>query len=108
MLTGIEAPHHGRITRVYGIVSRAATDADVDIDINLEIDGTNLTGGVIEYLFSDAIGTKKAGTAITDDGLNAFHEGSLIDVEAVVNTAGTATDVGQMAIYAEVQTDFGL
>lgn len=105
-LTGIEAPHHGRFLSVYGIVGTKATDADVDQDINLEIGAVNVTGGVIEWLFSDAIGAKKAGTAIT--ALGEFHEGDLIDVETVVNTAGTAADPGFMNIYAEVEVLPGL
>lgn len=106
VLTGIVAPHKGRFVNFYGIVARDATDADVDQDLNLEIDGVDVTGGVIEYLFSDATGVKKQGTAIT--ALNIFHEGSLIDVDSVVNTAGTAADPGAMNLYAEIEMDLGL
>ncbi|ANS05693.1 hypothetical protein [uncultured Mediterranean phage] len=105
LLTGIEAPCHGRITSVYGIVLEPQTDADADGDINLEIEGTNVTGGVIEWVTADAIGAKKAGTAITAE--DVFHEGDLIDVECVENTAGTAAD-GYMTIYANVLTEPGL
>lgn len=106
MLTGIEAPHHGRFTSLYGIVINQATDANVDISVNLEIGGTNVTGGVVNWLFSSAVGAKLAGTAIT--ALNEFHEADLIDVEAVYNVAGTSTDTGLLGLYAEVQTDLGL
>ena len=100
-LTGIEAPYHGRILSVYGIVATTATDADVDLDFNLEIGGVNVTGGVIEWLAADVNGAKKAGTPIT--GTNIFHEGDLIDMEVVANTAATANDPGAMNIYAEVE-----
>lgn len=105
-LTGIVAPHHGKITDFYGIVACDATDVDVDISLNLAIGGTNVTGGVITWLFSDAYGAKKAGTAIT--AANEFHEGDLIDVEAVYNAAGTATDPGLMNLYAKVEILPGL
>lgn len=104
--TGIVAPSRGRITSVYGIVIQPGTDVDFDMDINLEIDGTNVTGGVIDWKFSDAIAAKKAGTAIT--GTNRFGTGSLIDVEVTIQTAGTAADPGKMAIYANVIREPGL
>ncbi len=104
-LTGIVAPHHGRIIDVYGIAIDDMADADADYDINLEIGGVNVTGGVVEWLFSDAVGTKKQGTAVTAN--NVFHEGDLIDVELVENTAGAAGD-GHMNIYAEVLMEPGL
>jgi len=79
--------------------------AGADLDVNLEVDGTNLTGGVIEWVLADSNGDKKAGTAVTDDGANLFHQGDLIDVEVAMNTASTA---GLMGIYAEVLAQPGL
>ncbi len=105
MLTGIIAPHRGRILSVYGIVIDTLTGAGADLDINLEVDGTNLTGGVVEWVIADSNGDNKAGTAVTDDGANLFHQGDLIDVEVVMNTAGTA---GLMGLYAEVLAEPGL
>jgi len=104
-LTGIVSPFAGRITSVYGIVEEAIADADADYDINLEIDGTNVTGGVIEWVTADVIADKKAGTAIT--AANVLHIGSLVDVEKVQNTAGTVGD-GRMGIYATVVLDLGV
>ena len=103
-LTGIECSNHGRILSVYGIVIEPQVDADADLDYNLEIGGTNVTGGVIEFVTADAVGAKKAGTAIT--AANVFHEGDLIDVEVVENTAGTAVD-GYMGIYAMILREPG-
>lgn len=103
--TGIKMNRPGKIVAVYGIVIEGIVDADADLDINLEIDATNVTGGVIEWLTADAIGAKKAGTAITAE--NVFHEGSLIDIEVVANTASTAADVGRMAIYADIEAFLG-
>jgi hypothetical protein len=105
LLTGIEAPHRGRILSVYGIVIDTLVGAGADLDLNLEVDGTNLTGGVIEWVLADSNGDKKAGTAVTDDGANLFHQGDLIDVEVAMNTASTA---GLMGIYANVRAEPGL
>lgn len=104
--TGIVAPHHGRISAVYGIVTVDATDADVQQTINFEIGGVDVTGGVITWLFSDTLGTKKAGTAIT--AANVFHEGDLIDIETMATVAGTTADPGLMALYATVEVLPGL
>lgn len=103
--TGIVMPCHGRFTADYGIVIEPITDVDTNGDFNLEIGGTNVTGGVIDFDFADAIGVKKAGSAIT--AANVFHAGDLLDIECVETTAGTAAD-GYMAIYATVLMEPGL
>lgn len=103
--TGIVAPCHGRILSVYGIVFEPQTDADAACTINLEIGGTDVTGGVITWVTADVLGDKKSGTAIT--ALNVFHEGDLIDIEVAAGTAGTAAD-GYMNIYANVLCEPGL
>lgn len=102
-LTGWAAPCHGRILSTYGIVIEPLVTAGADLDVNLEIGGTNVTGGVIEWLLANAAGTKKAGTAIT--ALNVFHEGDLIDIEITENSASSA---GQMAIYIDWEPLLGL
>lgn len=106
MATGITAPHHGEISNVYAICASAPVDADMNMDIQLEIDGVNTTGGIITLNFADAIAANKAGTAITAG--EAFREGSLIDIEALAAgfVAGTAGD-GVYNVYAEVQTRLG-
>jgi hypothetical protein len=100
--TGIVAPYHGKINAVYGIVSAALVGAGADLSYNLEIGGTNVTGGVVQVLLADATGTKKAGTAVT--AANVFHEGDLIDVEVAVATASTG---GLVMIFAEVERLLG-
>ena len=103
--TGIEAPHRGRILSVYGSIITNLNGGGADLDINLEIGGTNVTGGVIPWLLADAQGAKKAGSAVTDDGNNLFHQGDLIDIEIAMNTASTD---GYMAVYANVLCEPGL
>lgn len=102
--TGIEAPHRGRILSVYGSIITNLNGGGADLDINLEIGGTNVTGGVIPWLLADAQGAKKAGSAVTDDGNNLFHQGDLIDIEIAMNTASTD---GYMAVYANVLCEPG-
>ena len=102
VVTGWLAPCHGRILSVYACCLADTTDADVDISVNLEIGGTNVTGGVVTLLHSDAAGDKKSGTAVT--GANIFHEGDAIDVEFTVNTTGTSTDEGLYALVMEYET----
>lgn len=102
LITGYEAPCHGQITRVYAVCASEPVDANMNMDIQPEIDGVNLTGGVITLNFADAIGAKLVGTAVT--ALNTFSEGSLIDVESLAAgfVAGTAGD-GVYNVYAEVR-----
>lgn len=104
--TGIVAPFHGKILNFYGIVVVEATDADVVHAINLEIGGTNVTGGALAWDFDDAVGQKNSATAIT--AANEFHEGDLIDVETTASVAGTVADPGLLALYVDVEAMPGL
>ena len=106
IVTSWLAPCHGRITEVSGQVLIEATDADVDLLVNLEIGGTNVTGGVVNILFNSAIGVKLAGTAVT--AANVFHAGDAIDVEVVASVAGTLTDPGLTTIWMVYLMEPGL
>jgi hypothetical protein len=99
LATAILAPYHGEFRDFYAVIDGAdLAGAGGDVDVNLEIGGTNLTGGVISLLIaSPTAGTKVAGTAIT--AANIFNEGDAIDIEATVNTAFTT---GRVNLYAEV------
>lgn len=99
--TGIVMSGHGKILDTYAICTRGQTDADADVDANLEIGGTNVTGGVIELITADVLAEKKSGTAIT--AANEFHDGDLLDVEGVMNTAGTIDDPGEYDLYITVE-----
>jgi len=106
LLTGITMGFHGKFLSVFAICVIGPTDADVDIDANLEIATVNVTGGVVELVTADVAGANKAGTAIT--ATNEFHAGDAVDVEGVVNTAGTVSDPGLYNLYATVQRLPGL
>ncbi len=105
LLTGLVAPFHGVFLSTFSVCIAASTDADWTQLVNLEIDGVDVTGGVITQATADAQGDKQSGTAIT--GTNEFAAGSLIDVEAASVTAGTANN-GLYGVYAKVELRLGL
>ncbi len=103
LATGIQIAHHANITDFYAIVDVATAVTAMDVDLNLEIGGTSITGGVISITGINARGVKISGTAIT--ALNTVHEGDLLDIEMVVNSSPSA---GRVNLYAEVQLLPGL
>jgi hypothetical protein len=104
--TGITMTCHGYITSVYAACVRANTDADVSQALNLKINDTFVTGGVVTLLAADTLALIKAGTAVT--ALNVFHEGDLIQVYNTQTTAGTASDPGTYSLFMNYETELGL
>lgn len=104
--TAIVMPFHGKFVSLHGMVETAFTGSGGTADINLEIGGTNVTGGVltVSTAAGGTIGTKLDATAIT--AANEFNEGSTVDVE-VANTGGTQT-AGSVRLYAIVERLPGL
>lgn len=101
---GIPAPFHGRIVSIYAMIGTLiASGGAGSVTYNLEINTVNVTGGVVTIADSDAVGVKKAGTAIT--ALNVVSEGDLIDVEAVVGVANTG---GRFDLFAVIEPLPGL
>lgn len=96
--TAIELRGTGRIVDVFALIDVAPAGAGGDADVNLEIGGVNLTGGVVEILTGDARAAKKNGTAIT--ALNNFRDGDLLDVEMVQNVAITS---GRFQLFATIE-----
>lgn len=96
--TAIPMPFRGKILSVFAMIDVSVAGAGATASINLEIDGTNVTGGVVTIAENDAKGTKKAGTAVT--AANTFSEGSTIDVEAATVTDASA---GSFDLYMEVE-----
>lgn len=89
---------HGKILSVIGYVEKAHTGSGGTALVNLEINGTNVTGGVVTVSTAAAgtLGTILAGTAVTAE--NVFHEGDTVDVE-VASAGGTRT-LGRVRIVA--------
>lgn len=104
--TGFPMAFSGKILSVFGMVEKAFTGSGGTADVNLEIDATNVTGGVVTVSTAagGTIGAKLDGTPVT--AANYFQEGSVIDVE-VANTGGTQT-AGRVAIYMVVERMPGL
>lgn len=89
--------YHGKIISLHGLVQTAFTGSGGTADVNLEIGGTNVTGGVltVSTAAGGTIGLTVDATAIT--AANEFNEGSVLDVE-VANTGGTQT-AGSVRLY---------
>lgn len=105
LLTGLVMPYHGVFLSVWTVCVSESTDADWTQLLNLEIDGVDVTGGVVTMATADTRGQKQSGTAIT--ATNEFASGSLLDVEAATVTAGTANN-GIYSLYVQVEMRLGL
>lgn len=103
--TGIPMQFHGEIKSVFAMVDVAITGAGGTALLNLEIGGTNVTGGVVTVSTAagGTKGTKLDGTAVT--GANVFHEGDALDIEAATVTDMTA---GRVDMFAVVERKFGV
>lgn len=99
--TGLVMPFHGRINTVWAMVTTTTGGAGGTVALNLEIDGTNVTGGVVTIVTGTAFGTRVDGTAVT--AANVFNEGSLIDVES----SGLVAITGYADLYMEVTMEPG-
>lgn len=106
IVTNMVLPNHAKILSVFAVVDEAMVGAGGTVDINLNIDGTNVTGGVVTV--STAVGATRgtviAGTAVT--AANFYREGSLLRVIAA-NAGGTRTS-GVFELYATVEYMPGL
>jgi hypothetical protein len=106
-LKGIVCPYHGYITNYYAICASAPADADLASTFRLEVDGTDLDFATSQppLGFADAVAAKVVGVgALTP---TKVHEGSLIDVEEIVTTAGTVGD-GLYNVYVEIELQPGV
>ena len=100
ILTGRTLWGHGLITKFYAIASGFDTSYLTGLQVlNLEIEGTNVTGGALSLEFT-GIDTQadmaliKSATAIT--AANEFHDGDLLDIELA--TDGVAFTVAAAAL----------
>lgn len=78
---------HGRIRAMRSVVVHTldSSGGSATALLNAEINGTNVTGGVVTLTEDDAKGTVKPGTAIT--AANTFAPGATVDIEAASVTA---------------------
>lgn len=88
----ISAPFHGKFMSFTYRCAKATTGSGGTADIVPKIGGTALTGtgGGATLPTGTATGANIAGTAVTDDGTNEFHEGDSITLVGA-NIGGTQT-----------------
>ena len=98
--TGILLPYAGRILDVFALIDVAPAGAGGTVALNLEINGTNVTGGVVTVATGDAKAARKDDTAIT--ATNTFTAGQSLDVEA---SSVVAMSAGRFDLFARVQRD---
>ena len=89
ILTGYVPGFAGSIESIQFFVTDPVTAPDKATKINLEIAGTDLTGGVLSLTSANCtpLGNRVAATAIT--GANVFTAAQAIDIEAADTTAFT-------------------
>ena len=89
----------GTIKSIFATFGIATTGAAGTLDVNLEIDAVNVTGGVIVIPTGTAQGAAIAGTAIT--ALNELGSEGTLQVE-IANAGGTRT-TGQFTLFAVME-----
>src|SRR5690606_7343048 len=94
----------GEIVDIFAMVDVAITaNTGGMFKLNLEIDGTDLTGGVLEF-GAAALGTKLTlATAQAITGNNRFHKGSLLDIELEESATGDDLTAGRIDLFAVVR-----
>ncbi|MCB0383753.1 MAG: hypothetical protein KDD43_00050 [Bdellovibrionales bacterium] len=91
---------HGKITGFYAISDGDMAGSSAAATVNLELGGTNLTGGVISLTEANTAtqGAKVSASAITDG--NEFFDGDSLDVEYTVSSAFSA---GRFMLFMEIE-----
>lgn len=104
--TSMPLPFKGAFVDIFAFVDEPCVGSGGTVDINLEIDTVDVSGGVVTVSTAagGTRGTKLAGTAITAN--NTFSEGSVLDIEAA-GDSGTET-TGAFDLFAIVERRPGL
>jgi len=99
--TGFAMPFAGKFISLHGNVEAAFTGVSGTATVNLEIGGTNVTGGalVVSTAAGGTVGTQLDATAIT--AANTFSTGDLLDIE--VSSAGGTQTLGRVGLFAVVE-----
>lgn len=101
ILTGWVPGFKGRFLSAKFAIHKAATTASKRADINLEINGVDVTGGVISITSAEATPAGKiiSGTAITAN--NAFDVDDVVDIELSNVTAHVEGD-GTLILMCQI------
>lgn len=117
LLTGLTLWGHGLITKFYAIANSFDTSYLTGLQVlNLEIGGTDVTGGALSLEFTgiDTQADKaliKSATAIT--AANEFHDGDLLDVELATDGVAFTVPAGGLTnvsydLYIDVEYRAGV
>lgn len=89
VVTNLPLEGEGTIVSVAFVATEVGAGAGATRAFNLEINATNLTGGVVTATLAstDTVGKVTNGTAIT--GNNAFHDGDTLSIEVAAGTVFT-------------------
>lgn len=104
--TGLELHGRGKIVGCYAILTSddAATAAGAAV-LQLEINGTAVTGSDMALADDDTVGAKQSGTITA---LNTYNDGDTLDiVKSAVSEAFTGTGNSLYAIYATFERQAG-
>jgi len=98
---------HGKITDFYCVVNSKDSGAVAGAQVfNLEIGGTDVTGGALTLDKDDTQGAAVAATAIT--AANEFHDGDVLQLEMQASGTGfTADKLSMFSFYAEIERKHG-
>ncbi len=97
---------HGALVSLIAIVDLPLVGAGGTVAINMEINGVDVTGGVVTPTTAGGgtKGTRFDSTAVTADGGEVFRPADTIDIEAAASTDFTA---GTLDLYALVEHRLG-
>lgn len=100
VVTNFTLQGHGRITQVVAVVNEVGAGAGATRAFNLEINTTNLTGGVVTLTLANTatVGAAIVGTAVA--GANEFNDGDTLSIEVA---AGTVFTGGRVAFLVTVE-----
>jgi len=92
LVTQITPNFDGEIVKTYWVQGTAVTTPAKSADLNLEINGINLSGGTVALTSATCtpLGKVIAGTTITSG--NVFEKGDTVSVECTITAAFTEGD----------------
>lgn len=102
-LMTIPMQSRGKIISLHGVLVHDDTGTVAGAQtLNLEIDGVNVTGGILTLGFADAQGAQLDATGIT--ALNTYNQDSALQLELVASGTGfTAAQDSYYRVYAVIE-----
>lgn len=97
-------PYRGRILSLFAMIDVAPAGGGGTAAINLELDGVNVTGGVLTIATGNAKGARVNATAIT--AANTFSESSVLDIEVAAGNVDMTA--GRFDLFAITERLLGV